>query len=136
MYDWEPAHQGTVRRMPAIARLSLFAFDCPEPHALAEFYSAITGWPVERSDGDWVQLRSDGGATLAFQRAPEHVPPEWPNAESSQQAHVDFDVPDLAEGEKRVVALGALKAEVQPRPDDFLVFIDPAGHPFCLVLED
>jgi catechol 2,3-dioxygenase-like lactoylglutathione lyase family enzyme len=60
----------------------------------------------------------------------------WPNAESSQQAHLDFDVPDLAEGEARVVALGAIKAEVQPHPDDFVVFLDPAGHPFCLVLED
>jgi catechol 2,3-dioxygenase-like lactoylglutathione lyase family enzyme len=122
--------------MPAIARMSLFAFDCPDPHALADFYSAVTGWPVEPSDGDWVQLRSDGGATLAFQRAPDHVPPMWPIAESSQQAHVDFDVPDLAEGEARVVALGAIKAEVQPHPEDFLVFLDPAGHPFCLVLED
>jgi catechol 2,3-dioxygenase-like lactoylglutathione lyase family enzyme len=122
--------------MPAIARLSLFALDCPDPHALAEFYSAVTGWPVEPSDGDWVQLRSERGATLAFQRAPDHVPPVWPNAESSQQAHLDFDVPDLAAGEAGVVALGAIKAEVQPHPDDFVVFLDPAGHPFCLVLED
>ena len=29
---------------------------------------------------------------------------------------MDFDVPDLAEGEARVVALGAIKAEVQPHP--------------------
>ena len=43
-------------------------------------------------------------------------------------------MPDLDEGEAQVLALGAIKAEVQPEPDDFRVFLDPAGHPFCLVL--
>lgn len=120
--------------MPAaIAKFSLVAFDCPDPHALAEFYSAITGWPVENDDGDWVQLRSDGGATIAFQLAEDHVPPVWPSAEHPQQAHIDFDVDDLELGEQQVVALGARKAEVQPGTT-FTVFIDPAGHPFCLVL--
>jgi hypothetical protein len=34
-----------------------------------------------------------------------------------------------------VIALGARKADVQPG-ETFTVFIDPAGHPFCLVLAD
>jgi hypothetical protein len=33
-----------------------------------------------------------------------------------------------------VIRLGALKADAQPSPDEFRVLIDPAGHPFCLVL--
>jgi hypothetical protein len=32
-----------------------------------------------------------------------------------------------------VLALGAKKAEFQPGTT-FRVFLDPAGHPFCLVL--
>ena len=32
------------------------------------------------------------------------------------------------------VERGATKADVQPEPDAFRVFVDPAGHPFCLVL--
>ncbi|MCU1393699.1 MAG: hypothetical protein JWM34_2127 [Ilumatobacteraceae bacterium] len=119
----------------AIATFSLVAFDCPDPHALARFYGAITGWPIERDDGDWVRLRSDGGATIAFQLAPDHVPPVWPSREHPQQAHIDFDVDDLERGERDVLALGATKAEVQPG-EGFTVFIDPAGHPFCLVLRD
>jgi hypothetical protein len=91
----------------------------------------------DRSDsGDWVQLRSDGGATLAFQLAPDHQPPRWPSADEPQQAHVDFDVDDLDVGEAAILALGAIKAEVQPEPDSFRVYLDPAGHPFCLVLRD
>jgi hypothetical protein len=34
-----------------------------------------------------------------------------------------------------VLALGAEKAEFQPHPG-FRVYLDPAGHPFCLVLAD
>ena len=47
--------------------------------------------------------------------------------------HLDFTVPDLDEGERAVLALGAVKHEHQPSPDAFRVFLDPAGHPFCLV---
>jgi hypothetical protein len=122
--------------MSAIARFSLVAFDCPDPLGLASFYSRITGWPVGRGDADaeWVELVGDGGATLAFQRVADHRPPAWPGAENPQQAHVDFDVDDLDAGEAAVMAIGARKADFQPQPDDFRVYLDPAGHPFCLVL--
>jgi hypothetical protein len=119
--------------MAAIARFTLTALDCPDPRSLAEFYSALTGWPVESDDGEWVTLRSDGGATLAFQLAPDHRPPQWPSAEHPQQMHLDFDVDDLDTGEAAILDLGARKAEVQPMPDQWRVYLDPAGHPFCLV---
>lgn len=122
--------------MADIAKLTVFALDCADPQGVARFYSAITGWEIARDDGDWVQLRSDGGATLAFQLAPDHQPPAWPSADQPQQAHLDFSVDDLDVGESAVVALGARKADVQPEPDAFRVYLDPAGHPFCLVLHD
>jgi predicted enzyme related to lactoylglutathione lyase len=117
----------------AIATFSVVALDCREPLALAEFYSALTGSPIERTDDDWVQLASTGGAALAFQRAPGHVPPQWPGDEQPQQIHLDFDVPDLDAAEEQVLALGARKHEVQPG-ESFRVYLDPAGHPFCLCL--
>jgi len=120
--------------MPAIAKLTVFALDCADPRRLAEFYGALTGWALDYDHGDWVQLRSDGGATLAFQLAPDHQSPVWPSTEQPQQAHLDFDVDDLDVGEAAVIALGARKTQVQPEPDAFRVFLDPAGHPFCLVL--
>jgi catechol 2,3-dioxygenase-like lactoylglutathione lyase family enzyme len=122
--------------MPAIAKLTVFAFDCADPRGVAEFYAGVTGWPIDRVIDDWIELRSDGGATLAFQLAPDHHPPVWPSDEHPQQAHLDFDVDDLDAGEAAVVALGARKADVQPEPDSWRVFLDPAGHPFCLVLAD
>jgi catechol 2,3-dioxygenase-like lactoylglutathione lyase family enzyme len=126
--------------MTAIATIRAFALDCADPHALAQFYSAITGLEIEdvadEDDDEWVQLRSDGGAALAFQLAPDHQAPVWPSGEHPQQAHLDFSVDDLDAGESAVVALGARKADVQPKPDSWRVYLDPAGHPFCLVLAD
>lgn len=117
-----------------VGRLSVVALDCRDPRTLAAFYSAITGWEVEDDDGneEWIQLRSNGGVTLAFQLAPDHRPPVWPGGERPQQAHLDFDVDDLDAGQEEVLALGARQADVQPG-SSFRVFLDPAGHPFCLV---
>lgn len=124
-----------------IAHFALVALDCPDPLTLARFYAAITGWSIEDEDGEWTEdddwaqlVAPGGGATIAFQRVPDHRPPAWPGSEHPQQLHLDFDVPDLDEGERAVLALGARKAEVQPGTT-FRVYLDPAGHPFCLVLD-
>ena len=123
--------------MTAIARLSCFAIDCPRPRVLAEFYSAITGWPIDdaNSDDEWVSLVSDNGAKLGFQRVDHYRPPLWPGQEHPQQAHPDFAVDDLDVGEAAVLAIGARKHEVQPGTD-FRVYLDPVDHPFCLILPE
>lgn len=124
--------------MTGIARFSLVALDCPQPVELARFYAAITGWDVRGEpddDDDWVQLVSPQGATIAFQLASRHQPPVWPSDDRPQQLHIDFDVDDLDAGEEAILALGATKAAVQPGGDSFRVYLDPAGHPFCLVLD-
>ena len=122
----------------AIARFQLVAIDCPDPAVLAEFYSALTGWPLTKPHADypeWVQLSPEGGATIAFQRVDDYRAPEWPGQDHPQQMHLDLSVPDLDAGEKAVLQLGAVKHAHQPAPDEFRVFLDPAGHPFCLVHE-
>lgn len=119
--------------MTAIARFSLVALDTADPVGMAQFYSAITGWDIAPYDSTgWIELVSDRGATIAFQEVEDHVPPVWPGSEHPQQAHIDFDVEDLDEGEKEVLELGARKAAYQPGTS-FRVFLDPSGHPFCLV---
>ena len=121
--------------MAGIARFSLVALDCRDPRHLAEFYAALTGWEVRPPgpDDDWIELRSAGDATIAFQEVADHEPPVWPGSEHPQQLHLDFDVDDLDVGESDVLAIGARKADFQPGTT-FRVFLDPAGHPFCLVL--
>ena len=38
------------------ARLSGVVLECPDPWALATFYSQITGWPIVNTDVDWCSI--------------------------------------------------------------------------------
>jgi catechol 2,3-dioxygenase-like lactoylglutathione lyase family enzyme len=106
----------------------------PDPRALADFYCAVLGGQVTFVEDDWVVLTVNG-LRLAFQLVEEFVAPTWPNGERPQQFHLDVTVDDVDAVEPRVLALGATKNEVQPGQaagDSFRVYLDPAGHPFCL----
>jgi catechol 2,3-dioxygenase-like lactoylglutathione lyase family enzyme len=120
--------------MGGIATMHAVVMECPDPAALADFYSKLLGWPVVRDDGDWatVQASEDEGMRLAFQQAPGYRPPVWPDPASSMQYHLDVTVDDLDRAEEETLKLGATKMEHQPEPDDFRVFADPVGHLFCL----
>jgi len=114
----------------AIARYPSTVIDCPDPVLLARFYAAVLDWTVEEHD-DWVELRADHGDSLAFQQVADYRAPQWPGQESPQQMHLDLVVDDLDTAEAAVVGLGATRHEHQPGTT-FRVFLDPAGHPFCL----
>ncbi len=120
-------------RVP-VGRLTSVVLDCAELEPLAAFYSALLGLPVDDSaaDSDWIALDAGAGLQLAFQLVPDYRPPQWPGSEHPQQLHLDITVGDLDDGERQVLALGAVKHEVQPG-ESFRVYLDPAGHPFCLV---
>lgn len=124
--------------MAPVARFRSVVLDCPDPRELAVFYAAVGGGTPVEEDPDWVVLQIPAGPRLAFQRAPGHVPPQWPRADhDSQQFHLDFDAggtwEEIDAAEAKVLALGA---RVLDREDceskDFRVYADPAGHPFCL----
>jgi len=116
-----------------IGKLQTVVLDCPDPHALAEFYGAVLGLPVTSVEPDWVVLGNAGSTRLDFQLAPDHVPPSWPDPARPQQLHLDIEVDDLDAAEEQVLALGATLLAKEQVPDSFRVFADPAGHPFCLV---
>jgi hypothetical protein len=88
---------------------------------------------AEPGSVDWVQLLNEGMPTLGFQRVENFVAPTWPEGPIPQQLHLDFLVTDLDEGEALVLAEGATKHSFQPGTS-FRVFLDPVGHPFCLVV--
>jgi hypothetical protein len=69
---------------------------------------------------------------MAFQKVSNYIPPTWPEGPIPQQLHFDFHVKDLDIGERKILAIGATKHEVQPGKN-FRVYLDPEGHPFCLV---
>ena len=126
-----------------IAKYAYTALDCPDPIALADFYSKITGWPVEPlgdfppADVTWLELVDSSGATkMGFQKIDNYTAPTWPEGNVPQQVHMDFHALDLDETEAKLLAIGARKADHQIHPDRFRVYLDPIGHPFCIVKKD
>ncbi|HEV7656360.1 MAG TPA: VOC family protein [Mycobacteriales bacterium] len=110
--------------------------EAPDPVALAHFYSRLLGWPqVEESPGTVVLSAVEGSIFVVFQQATGYQPPVWPPAAGRQRPmmHFDFQVGDLDTAVADAVALGAVLSEFQPQ-DNVRVLTDPAGHPFCLVL--
>jgi catechol 2,3-dioxygenase-like lactoylglutathione lyase family enzyme len=117
-----------------IGDLSGVALECRDPAALATFYSALTGWPVVFESDDWCSIgpARDAPFHLSFQRAAGHRPPAWPDEAASMQAHLHVRVDDLDVAERAALDLGATRAAHQPDPERHRVFVDPAGHPFCV----
>jgi predicted enzyme related to lactoylglutathione lyase len=115
----------------AIARFPAVVLDCPDPTTLAEFYGGLLDWKVQQSDDGWADVRADYGDSIGFQKVEDYTPPVWPGQQVPQQMHIDVVVDDLDAGEAAVLELGATKHEHQPGTT-FRVFLDPAGHPFCL----
>lgn len=117
----------------AIAQSLSLVIDCPDADTLGRFYAALLGWEVVAAadtQDSWVEARG-GGQSLCFQQVDDFRRPEWPGQEHPQQMHLDVVVEDLDEAEVAVLELGATKHEHQPGTT-FRVFLDPAGHPFCL----
>ncbi|HLL66028.1 MAG TPA: VOC family protein [Micromonosporaceae bacterium] len=105
-----------------------------DPAALARFYQRLLGWEVQAEEPDWILLRaSDGGVGLAFQTEPDYARPTWPAGPGDQQMmmHLEIQVDDLDSAGAHAAALGATLADHQPQ-HDVRVYLDPAGHPFCL----
>ena len=121
-------------------RLRYVLLDCRDPFELAKFYSALTGIAIETRPGyapdlPTIDLMHDSLPALSFQGVENYVAPTWPDGITPKQMHLDFEVDDLDEGERHVLRIGARKAEFQPG-ETFRVFLDPAGHPFCLIVKD
>ena len=117
----------------AIARYPSFVIDCPDAAALATFYGTLLDWKVNTSD-DWGDIRADNGNCISFQQVEGYTAPVWPGQDIPQQMHLDVIVDDLDAAEPLLLELGATKHDHQPGTS-FRVFLDPAGHPFCLCVD-
>jgi catechol 2,3-dioxygenase-like lactoylglutathione lyase family enzyme len=116
--------------------LAGITLDAPDARELAAFYHRLLGWTVIQDEIDWIVLGAPGGGTnLSFQTEKAYVRPVWPAKPGDQQMsmHLDIQVDDLEVAGAHARKAGATQAEFQPQ-DDVRVYLDPAGHPFCLFL--
>lgn len=116
--------------MTAIARLAAISLDCADTAELGRFYSELLGLEPFWETPEMVALRG-AGVFVTMQRIENHQPASWPDGSTPKQLHLELAVTDLDAAEERALALGAVKADSQPAPDRWRVFVDPAGHPFC-----
>ncbi|MEU3571295.1 VOC family protein [Kitasatospora sp. NPDC036755] len=117
--------------MSVLNQPATIVLDCADPVALAAFYQKATGWELSHSDQDFASLSPAGSAPgLAFVRVESHRAPGWP--EGGARMHLDFTVADLSGAVEELLALGATRPDVQPGEGQWVVLLDPQGHPFCL----
>jgi catechol-2,3-dioxygenase len=76
-----------------IGQLHSVVLDAPDPHALATFYAQVLGMDVKGAPGDAWVVAAGAGYRLAFQAAPDLLPPDWPDPERPQQFHLDSRLP-------------------------------------------
>ena len=113
--------------------MGLFAvtIDAPDAPALARFYADLLGMQVTYEGPEGALVAGDGKSVM-FQQVSGYNPPRWPDPARPQQAHLDIIVDDLDAGETRALQLGA--SRLSEGGQQFRVFADPAGHPFCLTV--
>ena len=114
------------------------AIEAPDPGGLARFYSDLLGWPVGHEEpGTAILAAPEGSIYIVFQQATDYKEPVWPPVDGEQRPmmHFDFQVGDLDSAVEDALGLGATLADHQPQ-EHLRVLRDPAGHPFCLVLDE
>jgi catechol 2,3-dioxygenase-like lactoylglutathione lyase family enzyme len=116
--------------------LTTVNISAPDPSALARFYRDLLGWSIAAEEPNWVLLRDPaGGVGISVQSEAFYTRPVWPAGRADQQMmmHLEIRVDDLEAAGAHARACGATLASFQPQ-DDVRVYLDPAGHPFCLWL--
>jgi catechol 2,3-dioxygenase-like lactoylglutathione lyase family enzyme len=133
---------------PVLLHTAIDAADC---RGLAEFYRELLGLryregeepPTDGStdDADWlVLLDVSGNRVLTVQQKLDTTPPTWPSERVPMQMHMDFRVSsadELRRHRRRAEELGAtlLYDRSADEGEPLFVMRDPAGHPFCLLVQ-
>lgn len=90
--------------------------DCPDAEVLSAFYSRLLGQDAER---------------LLFQQVDSYVAPAWPDPSRPQQVHLDVTVEEIEAAEQAALEIGATR--LPGEGENWRVYADPAGKPFCLL---
>ena len=107
-------------------------YDCPDPYALAQFWSEVIGHPVhpDFAPGDAeVVIEPPAGPRLYFQAVPE-------DKTGKNRVHVCLQPSDRDRDAEvgRLLTLGAeiLDDHRTSGGDGWVVLLDPVGNEFCM----
>ncbi|MER7675550.1 MULTISPECIES: VOC family protein [unclassified Streptomyces] len=118
----------------ALVMAGVVVLDCAEPEKLAAFYRELLDGEETDTSANRIDIRGADGTRMGFRRDLTATPPSWPRPENSLQVHLDFQVTDLDEAERRIVGLGGRPIETKDAAGPFEErgYADPAGHSFTL----
>ena len=135
-------------QFPVLLHTAIDARDCRQ---LGEFYRQLLGLRYREGDepptdgrpddAEWLVLLDEhGNRVLAIQEKQDTTPPTWPAEDVPMQMHLDFKVPtvdDLERHRRRAENLGTrlLHDRSDDEDEPLHVLADPAGHPFCLLVQ-
>ncbi|GAB6898852.1 VOC family protein [Kineosporia succinea] len=105
--------------------------DCPDAQVLSHFYARLLGKPVTFEAEGMAMIGEDGAQPVMFQQVEAYTAPRWPDPAHPQQVHLDVLVDDVEAAEPLTLAAGASRLDGEG--DNWRVYADPAGKPFCLV---
>ena len=110
--------------------------DCPDAKALSTFYAELTGKPITYEASGVAMIGEDGRMPILFQQVEDYCAPQWPDPAHPQQVHFDLLVKheDLQSTERAALEIGATK--LPGGGDNWRVYADPAGKPFCFTWQD
>jgi catechol 2,3-dioxygenase-like lactoylglutathione lyase family enzyme len=114
---------------PDITLMSVM-IDCPDAEELSAFYAELLGKPVTYRGEGVAMIGEDGAQPVMFQQIADYRPPRWPDPAHPQQFHIDVTVGDVDSAEAAALKIGA--TSLGASGDNWRVYADPAGKPFCL----
>ena len=108
--------------------------DCPDGEPLSAFYAALLGYKVKHLQDKLAWIGTEEPSPMGeilFQPVADYNPPQWPDPAHPQQLHLDITVENIDAAERRVLELGATR--LPGDGENWRVYADPDGHPFCLL---
>ncbi len=121
------------------SKFTELAIDCADPHGLARFWCSVLGYEVQDED--------DGIVTIGSPAVPDgknHLGPVPPALTFAQvpegktiknRLHIDVNPTDREQDEevRRLLDLGARRADVGQGDESWVVLTDPEGNEFCVL---
>ena len=114
------------------ASLTEIVIDCNDPQLVAEFWSAVLDWPLQKTEtGDlWLSATGDFTARpfIVFEPVEEIKT-------IKDRIHIDVSPTgcDQAEELERLLSLGAVRVDIGQGETPWVVLADPEGNEFCLL---
>ncbi|GHD05550.1 VOC family protein [Zhihengliuella salsuginis] len=121
------------------SKFTELAIDCADPESLARFWCAVLDYEVQDADEGLVSIGSplepEGKhrpgpvpPTLTFARVPE-------GKAVKNRLHLDVNPTDREQAEevRRLLELGARRADVGQDEASWVVLTDPEGNEFCVL---